>query len=418
MENKTIRFGIFGTSDRGCSLATDILKAGAEIVAYCDCDPEALEKFTNTHFPQGGAKGFASFDDFIKEDFDAVLLTNFFSEHARYAIKAMRAGKHVLSETIPNVTMAEGVELCRVKEETGMTYALLENYPFFKENQEMGRLFKSGEMGDLVYAEGEYIHPLSAKVYNYLAPGETHWRNWTPRTFYSTHALAPLMMMTDSLPTKVTGMASFHPEIYEGTANNAGDAAAVILCQTNKNAIFRVIGWGLFAPHGNDYRLCCTKAGVSVNPVNGMITLRYNNWAKPEGLENSKVEYPAEWPDKEVGKLADSSGHGGGDFYVIYTFIQTLLKGEEPYWDVYRATTASSVAILAWRSILNNNISYDVPDFRKEEDRLKYENDRVSPFPTEGLDATIPCSSKPYKPTEKDIAEAKEMWKVRDTLLN
>jgi len=416
MENKKIRFGLYGLSDRGSSLTQDIVKAGGEVVAYCDSNPETLKKYTDTFFPEGGAKGFTSFDDFIKEDFDAVLLANYFSEHARYAVKAMRAGKHVLSETIPNVTMAEGVELCRTKEETGKTYALLENYPYFKDNQEMGRLYKSGKLGNLVYAEGDYVHPLSAKVYNYLAPHELHWRNWTPRTFYSTHALAPLMMMTDARPTKVSGVASYHPELYKGTANNAADAAAVIICQTDTNAIFRVIGWGLYAPHSIDYRLFCTKAGVY--PVGDKIHLTYNSWDKPEDMEKSTIEYVPEWPDKEVGKLADESGHGGGDFYAVYSFVQAILKGEEPYWDVYRATTASSVAILSWRSILNNNITYDVPDFRKEEDRLKYENDRMSPYPDSEHPASIPCSSQPYKPTEEDLETAREMWKVRDTLLD
>ena len=83
MEKKTIRFGVFGTGDRGWSLTFDLQKAGAEIVAYCDNNPKALEKYTNIFFAEGGAKAFTSFDEFIKEDFDAVLLTNFFCEHAK-----------------------------------------------------------------------------------------------------------------------------------------------------------------------------------------------------------------------------------------------------------------------------------------------------------------------------------------------
>ena len=30
-----------------------------------------------------------------------------------------------------------------------------------------------------------------------------HWRNWIPSTYYCTHALAPLMYITDTMPLSV-----------------------------------------------------------------------------------------------------------------------------------------------------------------------------------------------------------------------
>lgn len=414
--SKKIRFGIFGVG-RGGSLIGNIYASGAEVVALCDRRPAVIAD-RKVNFPQcKDAVEYDDFDQFIQHDMDVVLLGNYFCEHAKYAIKAMRAGKHVLSETISNITLAEGVALCRAKEETGMTYALLENYPFFKENLEMERVYKEGSLGNLVYAEGEYSHPMSAESLNNMSPGERHWRNWTARTYYSTHALAPLMQMTDSMPTKVSAMASFQPEVAKGTAMRTGDAAAVILCQTDTNAVFRVIGWAGYAPHGNFYRLCCTKGGMETNHGNGKMRLCYNEWTTPEGKE-SVNEYDFGWPDEELGKKAEGAGHGGGDFFVIYNFVKDLEEGREPYWNVYRATTTASVAILAWRSVLNGNACYDVPDFRREEDRKKYENDNVSPYPDENGKVNIPCSSQPYSPTEEDLESAHSCWKNADYVLN
>ncbi len=418
--SKKIRFGVFGLG-RGSSLTGCIVHSGAEVVAICDYRPAAIAACKQNLPECKDAAAYEDFDAFIQHDMDAVLLCNYFCDHADYAIKAMRAGKHVLSETISNITLAEGVALCRAKEETGMTYALLENYPFFKENLEMKRVYEEGTLGEVVYAEGEYIHPMSKEEQNSLAPGERHWRNWTPRTYYSTHALAPLMMMTGATPTRVSAMASFHPEVAKGTALRTGDAAAVIMCQTDTNAVFRVIGWGGYAPHGNYYRLCCTRGGMETNHGTGAMRLCYNHWCKPENVENTVTEYPPVWPDAELGKIADNSGHGGGDFMVIYDFIKHLENGTEPFWNVYRATTTASVAILAWRSVLNNNMTYDVPDFRREEDRKKYEFDTVSPYPdakySDRFKVDIPCSSQPYAPREEDLATAHEMWKNADFLL-
>ena len=41
----------------------------------------------------------------------------------------------------------------------------------------------------------------------------------------------------------------------------------------------------------------------------------------------------------------------------------------------------SIAGIQAWRSALNDSISMEIPDFRKESVRLKYANDHWSPDP-------------------------------------
>ncbi len=91
---------------------------------------------------------------------DAVILANYFHEHAPFAVKALEAGKHVMSETASNTTLAEGVALCRTVEETRRIYMLAENYPYTAFSQEMQRLYRTGEVGEVTYAEGEYNHPM------------------------------------------------------------------------------------------------------------------------------------------------------------------------------------------------------------------------------------------------------------------
>ena len=71
-----------------------------------------------------------------------------------------------------------------------------------------------------------------------------------------------------------------------------------------------------------------------------------------------------------------------------------MREGKRPEFDEYFATNMASVAILAHRSILAGGQPFDVPDFRREEDRVKYENDRETPFyGSDGSQPTIPCSS-------------------------
>ncbi len=414
---KKVRFGIFGCL-RGASFIKSIYFSGGEVVALCDKHTATLEQVQSSFEQVKDAATYTNFDDFIEHDMDAVILANYFPQHYDFAIKCMKKGKHVLSETISNVTMAEGVALCRAVEETGMKYALLENYPYFPANMEMTRVYKSGVLGKIVYAEGEYIHPMSATQHNDLAVGREHWRNWTPRTYYTTHALAPLMEMTDSMPTRVTAMAAFTPEIMKGTAAQIGDAAAIIMIQTDTNAVFRISGWAGWAEHRSNYRLCCTKGVIDRNKTTNNVRVSYVDWTKPEDQKELMTEYEPKWEDEELGKFADQAGHNGGDFWVIYKFIKCIENDTEPYWNVYRATATASVAILGWRSVLNGNMAYDIPDFRREEDKRKYERDNTSPYPDAFGHIDFSCSSQPYSPSEDDYAQAELRWFEKNAVLD
>jgi hypothetical protein len=61
--------------------------------------------------------------------------------------------------------------------------------------------------------------------------------------------------------------------------------------------------------------------------------------------------------------------------------------------------------------MLEGGMPYDIPDMRNEEDRKKYENDRLSPFyGSDGSKPDIPCCSHTdFKPNDKQIALINEI---------
>ena len=160
MSDERIRVGVIGVG-RGRSFAGGASDTvGMKLVALCD---QWEEKLTEAG-EQFGVATYTDYDEFLQHDMDAVVLANYFHEHAPFAIKALRAGKHVMSETAANTPLAEGVELCRVVEETGLIYMFAENYPYMAYNQEMRRLYQKGHIGDFQYGEGEYLHPDPASI--------------------------------------------------------------------------------------------------------------------------------------------------------------------------------------------------------------------------------------------------------------
>ena len=118
--DKKLKIGVFGAR-RGRGLAQGLtLTDKAYISAVCDYDESTYENIKP--FCCEETKYYKDFDEFIESGMDAVVLTNFFHQHAKYAIIALEKGIHVLSETMPAVTMAECVAICRASEKSGAIY--------------------------------------------------------------------------------------------------------------------------------------------------------------------------------------------------------------------------------------------------------------------------------------------------------
>ncbi len=403
---KRYKIGIFGAG-RGIDIAQNLVLLDCDIVALCDFNEDRAAKgIENLGFD---VPVYNDFDSFIELDMDAVVIANYFHEHAPYAIKCFEKGVHVFCECISNGTMADGVELLRAYEKSSSVFMLAENYPQMIFNREMKRVCDGGSLGKILYAEGEYNHPVDPEdtsFYKDCIYYVEHWRNFLPRSYYITHSLAPLMWSTGATPKRVSAASVFAPFENKACARFAGDRAAIITTMNDDGSVFRVTGCAAFGAHHNAYRICGTEGQIeNVKGMGSKIMLRYSDWAIPEGMQEVNL-YEPQWKDKDE-EFIEQSGHGGGDYIVARMFLDCIREGKEPEhpYDIYSAVTMASVAILAHRSILNNGAAYDIPDFHLEECRKEYETDRQTPFyGSDGSEPNIPCCSKPdYKPSPDQI---------------
>ena len=412
MEEKIMRVGVLGTLRGGTYVRMFQKLENTRVTAVCDFSPRAIEKIQSDI--DDSVRTFDDYDEFIDSGlFDAVVLCNYFMEHVPFAVKAMERGIHVLSECTPALTMAECVQLCRTVEKTGCKYMLAENYPFFACNMEMKRRYDSGKMGRALYCEGEYNHPVTAHEKNMLAPGRLHWRNWLPRSYYITHALAPVLFITGNNLKAINCKSVFAPETLKGTACRVGDLAAIILCEMQDGSLARVTGCTAWGGHGSWYRICSEKGMMeNVRGTFGQIRVQYNSWNVPEGEQEVQTVDARWYEDEAMNALSKGAGHGGGDYWVAYHFRKYIMEDIEPFFNVYRSVSMSAAAILALRSSYNGGCEYKIPDFTDEEERKLWENDTASPFPDEDGNADMPCCSHPdYEPTAEDYANAEREWK-------
>ncbi len=387
--DRKVKIGVFGAGRGSAMMGYCKSAENAELVAICDKREEALEA-KKKEFEGYDIAYFTDFDEFIKYDMDAVVLANYASEHAPFAIKAMKAGKHVLSEVLPVQTMHEAVSLVEAVEDTGMIYAYAENYCYLPAPYEMRRLYKEGKIGKFEYGEGEYLHNCEE-----FWPGATensrptHWRNTMYSTFYCTHSIGPLVHITGMRPIRVVGFEVPFSDRMDRMGAFAGPIGIEMITLENGAVLKSIHGVGpskssiWYSVYGGDGRIECARESADAGHLETL-------YAEGDAFENGRECYK---PEFELTKQAATYAHGGSDFFTMYFFCEKI-RGDEnaDIIDVYEAMDMFLPGMFAYRSIMNGNASFDIPNLRNKADREKYRNDRMCVDPNVAGDQVIPSS--------------------------
>lgn len=413
-EQKTIRVGVVGLGRGQTFMDQATPTVGMELVALCDTWEERLMEFGAAH----GVATYTDFDEFLLHDMEAVVLANYFHEHADFAIRALRAGKHVMSETAASFTPAEGAALIEAVEASGLIYMFADNYPFMAYNQEMRRLYQEGAVGDFRYGEGEYVHPISAHLFNSIAVGPNHWRNWLPVTYYCSHSLAPVMYITDTVPVRVSGFVIAHDPDDTNKARTVKrmDTASMIVLEMSNGALVKLLQYDLRG-HGNYVRIVGNR-GLMENgrgPLEEHVRVRREPFEKPKGVP-AELSYVPDFPIFHA--EAVGTGHGGGDFFMNFEFAQAIRTGVQPYFDVYKGVQMALVGAYAYRSALEDSRAIAIPDLRDPVALAAMAEDHFSPNPANrSADGPMPSVLGHIEPTAEGVAYANEVWGRTDELL-
>ncbi|WP_409341710.1 Gfo/Idh/MocA family protein [Paenibacillus sp. MBLB4367] len=363
------------------------LAGRAELVAVCDSNEAVLQKWKED-FP--GITAYNSYDKLVDDSqVDAVFLATPLFVHARQAIQAMNAGKHVISEVIAAHTLEDCWELVETVERTGMTYMMAENYCYMRSNMMVGHMAQQGVFGELTYAECGYIHDIRNLLH--YGDGSLTWRGSMLRDYdgctYPTHSLGPVAQWMginrdggDELDTLVTfssksraGAKYFYEQFgkeHPGAQADfwkAGDAT-VTLIRTAKGALI-ALKYDIQSsrPHNmTHYTLQGTKGAYLSARYAGEAPLVWiENESKGVSHSEGREDAPeAEWEPlwqyadrwehplwRRWAKEAEGSGHGGGDFFVLDEFVSAIEQRRRPAIDVYDAVMWSSVFPLSVQSV-------------------------------------------------------------------
>lgn len=388
---KPLRFAVIGAG-RGRSFiqSAQSLSEQVQLAAVCDNFAPALDGLRD----RTDIKFYRDFDAVLDDpDIDAVCIATPLPMHARQAITALEAGKHVLSEVTACRSLEEGWQLIETVERTGLTYMMAENYCFMRPVLMVQNMIEAGLFGEITFALGHYIHSIPDMMHR--SDGALNWRGeWFGQSYgntYPTHSLGPVcrwlginrgdrLKKLATWTTKARAAAHYcelvkptRPEMQMPQNWRHNDSATTLIQTVNGVLIESRVDTVSKRPHNMaQHELQGTK-GCVVSPIEAeqdwLIWLEgYGQEERPAvpGAWLKLNDLATEWEHplwRAHLEAAQNSGHGGGDYFALREFVQAVAQNRAPLIDVYDAVTWSSVTPLSQQSVDAGFAPVEVPDF-------------------------------------------------------
>lgn len=395
----SVRVGFIGLGMRGPSAVKRFTYIDrASVKALCDKHEDRLAKPQKFLRDAGrpAAAEYSGTDGWKKlcerPDIDLVYIVTDWENHVPMALYAMEHGKHVAVEVPAAMTLDECWALVNTAEKTRRHCMMLENcvYDFFELTTL--NMAQQGLFGDIVHAEGSYIHNLD----EFWSAYEGNWRldfNEKHRgDIYATHGMGPACQLLDihrgnrmtyvvameSLPLTGPKMVEKHLGRKSKNFKNADHTMSMI--QTANGQTLHIQHDVMNPrPYSRMYQLVGTEGFANKYPIEGYAFAQVQDFEGMPDHENlsshsfvpdnvrkammEKYKHPIHREIEDVAKRV--GGHGGMDFVMDYRLVYCLLNGLPLDQDVYDAAEWSALGELSRISIENNSAPVEYPDFTR-----------------------------------------------------
>ena len=290
---------------------------------------------------------YATCEELIRDDsIEAVFIATDAPSHARLAIEALKAGKHVAS-AVPAVfgSLEEAEALFTAVKTAGRKYMMFETSYFHEDLFCMREMYRTGALGKVIYAEGEYWHyfgtPLAA---------HKGWRTGLPPQWYSTHSNAYYIGVTGGSFTEVScmGMPS-HVDHLKAQNNQYRNpfGTEIALFRTSEGGMARMaVSWDTPGAGGETGRIRTEKGTY---------------YGKFENDRKDNVPPAITRPPLPPG--VDAGGHGGSHGYLMNDFVEAILLDRDPLVDVAQSLNMTVSGIVAHQSALKDGELMKIPQY-------------------------------------------------------
>ena len=220
-------------------------------------------------------------------------------------------------------------------------------------------MIQRGDLGEIVYAEGEYIHDLGGLMYD--EDGNLTWRTRLPPILYPTHDLGPILQIMQDRVVSAVGM---HTGCRKRPEIGNIDMEVGIFKTAKGNVIKQLCGFSVAKEPAHHWFCLYGTEGQIESPR----TPAGKHLLYTEHIPNlqGQIELPLGTNHTGAPPEALLGGHGTSEYYMVDDFVRCVLDDTKPAIDVYEGLDQTLPGVCAHLSAEQGSIPIEVPDMRPE----------------------------------------------------
>ena len=308
---------------------------------------------------------------------DAVHLNTDVQDHAKQAILALEAGKHVACAVPMGISVEECRQVIEASERSGCIYMMMETAVFTREFLYLKALHEKGELGNIQYLRSTHQQDMDG--------WPSYWRGLPPM-HYATHCVAPCLALPgcDAESVICAGSGRIREELIEYHNSPfaveschirlAGSdiSANVMRSLFDTSRQFR-ISFEVYAtrksfewPLRQKDKPVIHTAGTSQDQM--AETVDVPDYAHLLPAEIARFTRPGVY--KELGlphlEWQKGGGNGGSHPHAVHEFLSAIMEKREPFPSARQAANWTCVGILAHESAMNDGERKELPAFTRQ----------------------------------------------------
>jgi predicted dehydrogenase len=368
-------------------------------VYLCEAVPERL-----TRAPAGAkvTRRFASFEDLLRSDVDAVALFTQRWMHGPMAVQALSAGKHVYSAVPMGISVEDVGAIVDAVATTRLTYMMGETSCYYPAVIFCTQRMQTEQFGSFVYGEGEYLHDMDHGFYDaYRYSGGERWKETAsfPPMFYPTHSVSGILSVTGAHAVAVSCHGYVDREndgVFDAAVSRWGnefsnevalfrtsDGGTLRTCEMRRIGVPNIepsVRFSIFGTKGSFEQQTGASVWATRDSFEDVTTLlqthaQFPSDAVPEddrlahvpkelrsgfGSGFAAVHDRSELPASFVGL---PNGHEGSHQFLVHDFVRACTEGTLPSVNAWAAARYTLPGLIAHESAIRGGELLPVPDF-------------------------------------------------------
>ena len=346
-----INVGVVGLGQGQSHLAALHVLEGSRVVAIADLQPELRARVAATYEIE---RQYDTLDQLLADDeVDLVVIATPDHLHGQHVIQALNAGKHVLSEIPMATTIDECREIIALTDRTGLKYQMGNQVRYAHCLQDIHGLIATGDMGEIFYGEGEYLHNLETLIER---KGSDHWRTDSaiPQTTLlggGPHALDTLRWL---MGTTFTHVSAFHAD-HQTEWGKATHTTVAIYKAANGATAKITTAYGMIRPYCLYYAVYGSEGSFERTRQQGESGGETTKYLYHSRLSGTEHMIPVTLPNFNNPALRGlgNVGHGTMEYEQARDFLAAIIEDTEPKLGP-REAAASIVPLICGLEVAGN----------------------------------------------------------------